>query len=84
MINYLLSSTDVYFSDKTVGYCSNKYEITATALLMQRDERRAESVFVLEVFLLCLPGCEEDGAVDLVTVLSAGGHRFSVFCTAVC
>lgn len=45
----------------------------ATTLLMQKDERRFESLFVLEAFpLLCV--CLHDGTVDSVTILQAEGH----------
>lgn len=51
---------------------------------MQKDERRFESLFVLEAFpLLC--DCLQDGTVDSVTILLSEGHKVgSVLCTAMC
>ena len=59
-----MSSKLLLVTDMSVGYCSNLYEIIiyglkygnnsmrATTWLTQRDERRSESLFVLQVFPL--------------------------------
>lgn len=74
----------VYNINGSLKYCMEIIRWEAPPNVMQKDERRFESLFVLEAFpLLCV--CLQDGTLDSVTILQDEGHTVgSVLCTAMC